>query len=128
MTGKFKAAVCLHGVILVALAILLAFADALPVGTDSTKIGAQQTFQGNSRYDQNPRHLRSHKHTLDEEERVNIPVISKLADKISKKPKSQEEVFKLFTKMQLVNEKANLFENPQFLKWTSAVTKGYKDS
>ncbi|KAE9064907.1 hypothetical protein PF007_g29031, partial [Phytophthora fragariae] len=88
----------------------------------------QQGFHDNSHYDQNTRHLKARKHTLDDEERGNIPVISKLADKISKKPKSQEEVFKLFTKMQLVNEKANLFENPQFLKWTSAVTKGYKDS
>ncbi|KAE9024095.1 hypothetical protein PR001_g12752 [Phytophthora rubi] len=47
---------------------------------------------------------------------------------MSKKPKNQEEVFQLFSKMKLVHEKSNLFENPQFLKWTSAVTKGYKDS
>ncbi|KAE8959335.1 hypothetical protein PR003_g31815 [Phytophthora rubi] len=131
MTGKFKAAVRLDGVILVALAILLTFADALPVTTDYKMISVQQTFQDNSRYDQNTRHLRAHKHSLDDEERafgVNIPVISKLADKMSKNPKSEVEVFKLFAKMQLVNAKPNLFENPQFLKWTSAVTKGYKDS
>ncbi|KAE9143638.1 hypothetical protein PF006_g11351 [Phytophthora fragariae] len=47
---------------------------------------------------------------------------------MSKKPKNQEEVFQLFSKMKLVHEKSNLFENPQFLKWTGAVTKGYKDS
>ncbi|KAE8965875.1 hypothetical protein PF010_g28744 [Phytophthora fragariae] len=133
MTGKFNPTVRLHRVIFVALAILLAFANASPVTTDSKMISVrtrtvQQGFHDNSHYDQNTRHLKARKHTLDDEERGNIPVISKLADKISKKPKSQEEVFKLFTKMQLVNEKANLFENPQFLKWTSAVTKGYKDS
>ncbi|KAE9161134.1 hypothetical protein PF004_g30937, partial [Phytophthora fragariae] len=132
MTGKLNAIVRLYRVILATLAILLTFADALPVATDSKiSVDSHHACDAQSRYDQTTRHLRAHKHTLDDEERafdVNIPVISKLAEKMSKKPKRQEEVFQLFSKMQLVHEKSNLFENPQFLKWTSAVTKGYKDS
>ncbi|KAE9109470.1 hypothetical protein PF010_g11533 [Phytophthora fragariae] len=46
---------------------------------------------------------------------------------MSKKPKSEAEVFKLLAKMNLINEKSNVFENPQFLKLTNAVAKGYKE-
>ncbi|EGZ07892.1 hypothetical protein PHYSODRAFT_377957, partial [Phytophthora sojae] len=71
-----------------------------------------------------------HRHPRINEERVLGvgSLVSKITEKLSAKPKKEEEVLQLFIKMKLVNQKTNILENPQFQKWTSAVTNGYKDS
>ncbi|EGZ07897.1 hypothetical protein PHYSODRAFT_288766 [Phytophthora sojae] len=120
MTFKTNSATRLCRVVIVAIFALSARTDALLVAAESKELGASST-----------RYLRAHKPSWDyvPEARafdVNIPVISKLVEKVSKKPKNEDEVLQLFMKMKLPYQHTKLLENPQFQKWASAVTKGYK--
>ncbi|EGZ07902.1 hypothetical protein PHYSODRAFT_288769 [Phytophthora sojae] len=116
-------------VTLVAIVILSTLVNALPAVMPSERDSASSSITPQRALDlngQTTRHLRARRQTTDGEDRAfdaKIPLISKLT---SKNPSSEEEVLQLFNKLKLFNQKTNLLETPQFQKWTTTVSKGYK--
>lgn len=98
----------------------------MPSKSPRTRKGSTTTVQHTlDLNDQTTRHLRARKHTSDDEGRgfdVTIPHFKASVNE----PEQRRGSAAALSQAETRQRKGQLFENPQFQKWTSAVTKGYK--